>query len=156
MKILRNAIVAAGAASAILTGMTPASAATAAVVEGEATIGCFGCGTYGPAGNSASFRVWGVYDDTTHAGTGGSATFTVNEGTGVGCVVSGTANGSINVGGDVRAFVWTRVGVYASVTVTKAGEATIEADVVFAAHSDATLPCGSRVTATFAGEARAA
>lgn len=149
MKILRSAIVAAGAASAILMSTTPASAATAAVFKGSAEIGCFGCGTYGPAGNSASFTVWGVVQNqpTEPTGAGGSATFTVTEPVGALCVVSGSAQGEITLGGITADFTWTRFGATAVVSVNGVGTGA----AAFKVTTPVGNPCGGAVKAEFAG-----
>lgn len=147
MKILRSAIVAAGAAASILMSTTPASAVTAAVFEGTATIGCFGCGTYGPAGNSANFTVTGVVQNNPVSATGGSATFTVTEPIGATCVVSGSAQGEITFAGITADFTWTRFGPVAVVSVPGVGTGA----AAFAVTSPAGNPCGGSVTASFAG-----
>lgn len=145
--ILRSSILVAGAAAAMLIPTTPASAANAATVNGTASIGCFGCGTYGPAGNSASFTASGTVNGVTAANASGSATYTVNEPVGATCVASGTAEGSITVEGvGTTNFNWTRVGAHATVTT---GWGT--ASVVFAVTSPVGNPCGGAVTASFAG-----
>lgn len=145
--ILRSSILVAGAAAAMLIPSTPASAANAAVVVGSATIGCFGCGTYGPAGNSASFTAAGTVNGVTAAGAAGSATFTVTEPVGATCVVSGSATGTISVDGvGSTGFTWSRTGAYANV-VTAWGNA----HVAFAVTSPVGNPCGGAVTASFVG-----
>lgn len=148
MKILRRAIVAAGTAATILTSTTPASAQTAIVFEGSASIGCFGCGTYGPAGNGACFSVTGVIHGTAVVNAGGCATFTVTEPIGATCVVSGSAQGEITLGGDTYTFTWTRFGAVAIISVPDLGTGA----ATFLVTSPAGNPCGGSVTARFAGE----
>lgn len=145
--ILRSSILVAGAAAAMIIPTTPASAANAAVVVGDATIGCFGCGVYGPVGNSATFTAAGTVNGVTAAGAAGSATYTVNEAPGTGCIISGSAEGSISVTGvGSTNFNWTRTGAVAIVTT---GWGT--AAVAFAVTSPVGNPCGGAVTAKFAG-----
>ena len=157
MKILRSAIVAAAAASSILMTTTPASAATAGVFVGDAEIGCFGCGVYGPAGNVADFTVAGVVNDQVGTGTG-YAEYTVTEGTDAACVISGTAEGKIyitatSVTGGTESyeseFSWARTGAVAVVTVS--GEVNGTAAAVFVVTDPVGNPCGGPVTAKFAG-----
>lgn len=151
--ILRSAILAAGAASTIVMSTTPASAATAATFTGHAVIGCFGCGTYGPAGNSATLNVQGVVDDGVASGlANGSASFTVTEPVGATCVVSGSATGTVSVstsaGVKGGSFTWSRTGAVAVITVPSI---SATATAGFAAHATGNI-CGSRVEAEFAGE----
>ena len=144
---LRNAVLTAGTAVALLVPAAPASALNVAVVTGTATIGCFGCGTYGPAGNSASFTVSGTILGTTAINGPGSPSFTVTEPVGAICVVSGSATGTISVAGfPPSGFNWTRTGPIALVT-SDYGTAVI----VFVVTSPVGNPCGGAVTATFAG-----
>lgn len=157
MKILRSAIVAAAAASSILMTTTPASAATAGVFHGDAEIGCFGCGVYGPTGNVADFTVAGTVNDKVGTGTG-YAQYTVTEGTDSACIISGTADGKIFI--TVNAvtgetddyesdFAWTRTGNVAVVTVS--GEVNGTASAVFVVVEPHGNPCGGPVEAKFAG-----
>lgn len=150
--VLRNAVLVAGAsATMFLPGS--ASATSAAQFTGTATIGCFGCGTYGPAGNSATFCVNGVVNNVNvtcvPGTTNGTATFTVTEPVGATCVVSGTATGTITVTGVGSAgFTWNRTGPHARVTVSAWGST---AEVVFNVTSPVGNPCGGPVTAVFSG-----
>lgn len=158
-KILRSTALVAGSAAAMLVPTTPASAASAAEFNGVANVGCFGCGTYGPAGNDADFCVNGIVDDipvtggvyTDPTGTAecnGDATFTVNEPVGPTCVASGTANGTISVEGvGSTTFNWTRVGATAVVTTGGWGVA----DAIFHVTSPVGSPCGGAVIAEFSG-----
>lgn len=147
MKRLRKAVVAASAAVAALVPARPASALNVAEFDGSATIGCFGCGTYGPAGNSASFFVTGTVNGVTAVNAAGAATYTVTNPIGVTCVVNGTAIGSLTVNGvGSTTFNWTRTGAVAVVTT---GWGTGLA--AFAVVSPLRDPCGGTVTANFAG-----
>ena len=156
MKILRSAIVGAAAASSILMATTPASAQTAGAFEGQAHIGCFGCGIYGPGGNGADFQVAGTINGNTGTGTGW-ASFTVNEPPGAGCIISGSADGEIHVTVDGTAgsatydstFAWGRVGAVAVITVT--GDINGTATAAFKVTNPVGNPCGQAVDAQFAG-----
>lgn len=156
MKILRSAIVVAGAASSILMATTPSSAQTAGAFEGEAHIGCFGCGVYGPTGNGADFDVAGTINGNTGTGTG-YAKFTVNEPPGIGCIISGSAEGEIHVdvngtGGSASydsTFSWGRAGAVAVITVT--GDINGTATAAFKVTSPVGNPCNQAVQAQFAG-----
>jgi hypothetical protein len=144
---IRSTVVALGAAVAMVVPSTPASAANVAVFHGTATIGCFGCGQYGPVGNSASFTVSGILNGVTAVNAAGTATFTVLGPIGSTCLLSGAARGSLTVAGvGSTEFFWTRVG--AAVVVTT-GWGTGEA--AFAITSPLGNPCGGSVDATFAG-----
>lgn len=176
-KILRSTALVAGSVAALLVPSGQASAASSAEFNGVATVGCFGCGTYGPAGNTAYFCVngvidardghthtvnGGVYNDPTgstpcNGSTGGdgvsghgSATYTVNEPVGPTCVASGTAEGSITV--------TTATGAHStSFNWTRTGAHAVittgwgTGTAVFHVTSPVGSPCGQRVTADFAG-----
>lgn len=156
MKILRSAIVTAGAAATILMGTSPASAQTVITFGGTASIGCFGCGEYGPEGNSACFHVHGVLHGHVVADVQGCATFTVTEPAGAACVLSGSAQGEINIAGTAvtgeavavdASFTWTRVGATAVVSVPGVGTGA----AVFVVTSPVGNPCGGAVEAHFGG-----
>lgn len=155
MKILRSAIVVAGAAASVLMSTAPGNTATAAAFSGTAEIGCFGCGEYGPDGNAADFTVAGTIQNEVGTGTGW-ATFTVTEPTGAACVVSGSAQGEIHIDGtsvtgatiDIDAsFTWTRVGATAVVSVPGVGTGA----AAFKVTEPVGNPCGGAVSASFAG-----
>ena len=160
MKILRSAILVAGAASSIIMSSTPASAATAAVFTGTATVGCFGCGTYGPTGNGATLWVDGVVAGGVAGpavqfvtAANGGATFTVTESNvDPECVISGSASGTVTVqtsAGPVSAgFTWTRTGIVAVVSIPSIGGLGAAVFVVTDPIGD---PCGKAVTAQIAG-----
>src|SRR6266700_852501 len=109
-------------AAALATTMIPANAtAGAGAFEGTASIGCFGCGT---STGTADLCVTGVEVNAGPVIIGPAvcvtgipvvgtpnvhADYTVAEGTGVGCVVSGTATGTFT-GALNGNFTWTRVG----------------------------------------------
>jgi len=146
--ILRSAIVAAGAASTMIAGMTPASAAPGGVVAftGTASIGCFGCP--GPRPGTAVLSGTGVtLEGNVISGTA-NATYTVTDPADVTCVITGSATGSvtgaINVG-----FTWLRVGATAVITTT--GEVNGAGAAVFVVTSPVGNPCGGPVTATVVG-----
>lgn len=146
--ILRSAIVAAGAASTMIAGMTPASAAPGGAVAftGTANISCFGCpGT--PSG-TASLTGVGVTLDAQVVNGSATANYTVTEPTDETCVVTGTANGSVTGAIDVS-FNWIRVGATAVITTT--GDVNGAGVAVFVVTSPVGNPCGGAVTATVAG-----
>ena len=122
---------------------SPASAGPIAVAFiGTAHIDCFGCG---PTSCSASLDLLGG----THTGTASTTACNASEPGGVGCLVSGTANGTIvGTSGTVRGltldFNWTRVGPLAVYTLSGnglgAGEALfIPTSVTCGAPADATI-----------------
>lgn len=134
-------LVALAASIAVPLAPSVAEESDVAVLAMEGTIGCFGCGTYGPAGNSMT--------GTVVAGEGGfqtgaavTSSFTVNEGTGVGCVVSGTASGVITTSdGTTESFHWTRVGALTDWTFGSGATGT----GTFAVADPDGLPCGRSV-----------
>jgi hypothetical protein len=170
-KILRSTALVAGSVAALLVPAGTASAASAAEFNGVATIGCFGCGSYGPTGNKAYFCANGTIDENGVRGgvyvdpngnapcngavggdgvTGhGSATFTVNEPVGgATCVLSGTAEGDITVtGAGSTHFNWTRTGAVAVVSTGDWGTA----GVAFVVTAPLGNPCTFAVKALFAG-----
>jgi hypothetical protein len=142
--ILRTAVVVAGLATAVATSITPASAATGAIAfVGDAHITCFGCGDSGGTANLTGAGVGGS------ASTGtATATYTVHEDTGAGCIVSGTASG--NVVGVVNVdFNWTRVGAVAVISTT--GDINGQGVAAFVVTSPIGNPCGGAVSAEVAG-----
>ena len=154
MRTLRGTTTALALTVMLVPGAPPADAATAATFEGTAEIGCWGCGTYGPAGNSADFTVTGVFDDTPMVANRGSASFTVKTPTGVGCVVSGQATGSLSIAGDrvrTRSFVWSRVGSFAVITIATPGRPGITGWAKLVLSSDSVPPCGARARIRYYG-----
>ncbi|HVF04107.1 MAG TPA: hypothetical protein VNA20_04650 [Frankiaceae bacterium] len=146
--ILRSAVLAATAATALAMTTAPANAAGAVAFTGEATINCFGCG---PSSGSANLAVTGTVNGTTQVATHGSwnatAGFSVNEPSAT-CPATGSASGSVSGAGFTVTFNWTRVG--ATAVITTAGHINGGGSAAFKA--DAALPCGAvGVKATFAG-----
>lgn len=148
MDMLRSAIVVAGALGALLLPSAPASAAaSAAAFHGTATVGCFGCGDYGPPGNDAWFTVSGMLDGTGVLNAAGHATVGVSEPVGVTCLLSGRASGLVTVAGVGTTYLhWTRTGAFAVVS-TGWGNGP----AAFVITSPFGNPCGGMVTATFVG-----
>jgi hypothetical protein len=148
VKSPRHAIVATGAVGALLVPSAPASAAaSAAVFQGTATVGCFGCGDYGPPGNNASFTVTGLLDGVGVLDAPGTASVGVTEPIGVTCVISGRASGIVTVARVGTTYLhWTRTGAFA-VVLTGWGSGP----AVFAITSPVGNPCGGVVMASFAG-----
>ena len=149
--ILRSAVLAGSVAMSVAVGMSPASAhdnGGAFAFTGEATIGCFGCGEYGPTGNSATFSVTGAWTDgDTESASPHTASFKVIEHP-TECPVTGYANG--NTSGSVAvSFDWTRVG--ATAVITTNGDVDGAGTAVFKVTDPVGLPCGGKVTAQFAG-----
>jgi hypothetical protein len=163
--ILRNAILAAGAASSIVMTTTPAHAAIVAEFTGTAVVGCFGCGTSGPAGNSAELWVNGYVDggvagpavgvngDVKVTPSNASATFTVTESPmDPECVISGSASGTVtvqtNAGPKSANFTWTRTGVVAVISIPAYNGTGV---AVFVVTDPVGVPCHHAVTAIVAG-----
>ena len=117
------------------TGFAPSALA----FQGTASIDCFGCGV---SQGTAELTL-------TSLGFTGSAhaDYTVTEGTGVTCVVTGSASGTTT--GDVNvSFNWLRVGATAVITTT--GDIDGVGLAGFVAHVSG-LPCGAAITADVAG-----
>jgi hypothetical protein len=147
LKILRTAIIVASVAAAVATTSTPASAAAVVAFAGTATIDCFGCGdSQGTAELTGAGSV---------AGNVGSAhaDYTVHEGTGTDCVISGTAEGGVTGALNVS-FNWNRVGAVALINTT--GDVNGSGTAAFVVTGPAGLPCGAHnLTALVAGEVHA-
>jgi hypothetical protein len=141
---LRSAALAVAASSVVLTS-APAHAATFATVVGDVTIGCFGCGTYGPSGNDADFWITGIWNNRPVAARylvdppNATATFTVTETIGPQCMVAGSATGTITVDGQSASFTWTRIGTILIVSIPAPG-----ATGVLSFTSVDPMPCGHR------------
>ncbi len=137
--ILRSAFVVAAAASSIVIMGTSANAAGAVAFHGTAEIACFGCGV---SSGTATLTSVG-----THSG-GSTATYTVNEPTGVTCVVTGSASGSTSGAVNVS-FNWTRVGPIA--VFTTSGDINGAGVAAFKVTEPVGLPCGGAVKAQVFG-----
>jgi hypothetical protein len=138
---VRPTALAAVVAVLAFTAPVPSDAAPAAATFVlNLQIGCFGCGTYGPAGNTATGTVVGA----NHLRTGAPVTgqFTVDEPVGPTCVASGSASGVLTVDEDAVPFGWTRVGALTVIT-TPTGSGT----GAFTITSPTGNPCGGPVTA---------
>jgi hypothetical protein len=174
--LLTTGLAAALAAITTAIGMIPASAVSAGVFEGTATIDCFGCGD---SQGTAALCLTGVAADEPDGGVpptpppvptpeptlagpsvclpdslgsvGGpnvSATYTVHEGTDVDCVISGSAEGT-TTGAVVTSFNWNRVGAVAQINTSSAGNGV----ALFVVTGPAGLPCGAHnLTAYVVGE----
>lgn len=139
--ILRSAVLVAGLASTLAITTSANAAPAAAVFSGNAQLDCFGCGdTHG----TADLTLTGAPSGSVHAD------FTANEPGGGLCLVTGTANGTVE-GAINTNFNWTRVGATAVITLGTPGTTTFGAGVaVFVASG---ITCGAAVTATVAGVA---
>lgn len=121
-------------------GMTPASAASVGAFTGNATIACFGCGD---SAGTADLCWTGIVAPTTPSvclpqldldGDGEpdippeqlandpntTATYTVHEGTGIDCVISGSADG-FTEGAVAVTFNWNRLGAVAQINTDPPG-----------------------------------
>ena len=161
MRTLRGTTIALALAVTLGPGAPPAVAATDAWFEGTAAVGCFGCGPYGPAGNSASFTVTGLYDNTAMLAAPGTAAYTVNGGGGgYGCVIGSTASGTITIAGDpagTRQFHATVLGAFITITITRNGYQRIDGAAVMTITNPASVPpCGGSITARVIGHLYAA
>jgi hypothetical protein len=147
--ILRSAIVVASLATAVATTGAPASATGVIAFDGTATISCFGCGD--KPGTAALTGV-GVNNGAAVSGSA-SASYTVHEGTGTGCVVSGAADGTVTGAINVS-FNWNRVGAVAVINTT--GDINGSGEAAFVVTT-AGLPCGTtNLQAHVDGEVHAA
>jgi hypothetical protein len=145
--ILRSAVLAASVAATVAGGMTPASAAVGDAVAfvGTAHINCFGCGD---STGTASLTGVGVAGGAVVNGAA-HASYSVNESAASpGCVISGTASGSVT-GAIAVQFNWSRVGAVAVISTT--GDIDGTGVAAFAVTSPAGNPCGGAVDAVVAG-----
>lgn len=142
----RLAVVALAALSFGLPAPVPsvAAAPTAAAFDGDVYMGCFGCGL---TSGSAVLTVTGMVGGMPANGLA-YASFWAQQPTDSGCVVSGTAAGTVTgvVAGD---FAWSRVGALAVFTLSGATTATGVA--TFSVTSPVGNPCGGSVTARVTG-----
>lgn len=149
MRGVRTLALAAVTASTLTLGSAPAEALTAAAIVGEMTIGCFGCGTYGPAGNSGTFSVTGVFGNVITVLRPASATYTVHDTVGATCVVSSTIEGAFSVDTGPAQFTsrmfLTRIGGAVLVAMPDLG---VNGAGTFAVTSPVGNPCGGAVSAT--------
>lgn len=147
MRRARLTLVAAATAFATTLPAAPGHALTAAVFAGTVQFGCFGCGTYGPAGNGLALSVSGVFAGQPVANASLSATFTHISLVGVPwCLVSDSAQGEMGPG-QPAAFTWTRAGAVAVLSVPGVGTGVM----AFHFTSPVGNPCGGPVTAQVAG-----
>ena len=106
---------------------------------GTVTIGCFGCGTYGPSGNHGSFTLTGVTNGEF------TAEFTITTPPGSGCVLTDSVAGDFS-GAVTGSFTWTRYGQHLDIrTNGLPGEGT------FVITEPIGNPCGMAVTAFVSG-----
>jgi hypothetical protein len=161
-KALRMLGLTAALTASVGLGTGAANAASAVAFVGTAHINCFGCGD---SSGTASICVKGVTVTTPPIppavtvhdpsvgicgllGTNTTATYTVHEDTGAGCVVSGTASGTTS--GELNvAFNWTRVGAIAVISTT--GDVNGAGVAAFVVTSPLGNPCGGAVTAEVVG-----
>lgn len=142
--ILRSAVLAATAATAMTMTTAPAHADGAVAFTGTATIACFGCG---PSTGSASLSVSGSVNGSTQVNAAATASFSLNEPSAT-CPATGSASGSVSGSGFGVTFNWTRVG--ATAVITTSGD--IDGGGSAAFKADSANPCGgTNVKATFAG-----
>lgn len=147
---LRNAVIAGSVVVATTAGASPASATPGLLqFHGTATIDCFGCAS---TTGTASLVVTGVLGGNALVGAPATARFNamyppviLRQ---IDCLVVGVAHGSVSGAVDVE-FNWTRLGAVAVITTT--GEVTGVGTATLFVTSPAGVPCGQRVTATFAG-----
>ena len=152
---IRSTLVAIVAFVASLAGTSaPAHATTAADVHMQISFGCYGCGTYGPAGNSVAWWCYGVCIIDGHVCAGACHYYgngTVNSGTGIGCVVSSTMSGTITFPTGVWNYTLSMTLGTWSMTFTKSGSPTMTGAGTYTFSSASVPPCGAAVTATFVG-----
>ncbi|HWL37268.1 MAG TPA: hypothetical protein VNQ77_13885 [Frankiaceae bacterium] len=154
MRALRPLAVAAVMASTVAFGPAPARAETvAATFSGTVTIGCFGCGDYGPTGNSASITLTGLYGHAVNVATSGSAVFAVRSPAGPTCTAGpGYADGRLSVatpfGYPDQRFFWTQIGDALYISLPDIGVSGVG---TFTVTSPVGNPCGGSVTATISG-----
>ncbi|HVF06304.1 MAG TPA: hypothetical protein VNA20_15790 [Frankiaceae bacterium] len=149
MRVRTNLTAAAALAAAAFGSAPPASAATAGTIQMAITIGCYGCGTYGPDGNSISVTCTGVCNlgGVTCTGVcsysgGGTADVPV----GLTCLLEGRMTGDIYTAGGPVSFALSFVAPYWVMTLEGATAAG-----AYAITSPVGLVCDSAVTLTFAG-----
>lgn len=126
---------AAGLIAAVCGTASQPAAATGLAYVGTLHIGCFGCGTFGPGGNSGAI--------TTTVGPA-TLTFTVNESPALCPLVGdgfGVVNGAIN-----GTLTWVRVGAVWHTTFNG-----LPGDGVFLITSPVGNPCGVPVDVAVAG-----
>ncbi|HVF06607.1 MAG TPA: hypothetical protein VNA20_17350 [Frankiaceae bacterium] len=118
----------------------PAAPATAdpgsAVLVLDVTVGCFGCGTYGPAGNSIDGSVV-VGHGPLRTGARVTGTFTINGG----CFGDATATGTLTSDGYGAGFTWIQAGAPARFRIDGFGSG----GGGFAIESPRGIPCGTMV-----------
>ena len=148
MRIRRSITAAAVSALALAGGSAPARAEKAGVVHMTITIGCYGCGVYGPTGNSVAFSCYGVCDvggpctGTCHyTGTG-----TVSIPTDVNCNGFGSLLGSL---GTPYGTVGLGISWIPGAMLGSVDNAALNG--TWAATSPMGLVCGGAVEVTFVG-----
>jgi hypothetical protein len=144
-----------GLATALVAGavpMPPSSAAGFVAFAGTASIDCFGCGD---SQGTAELCTTVVTPDgrVVTVCAPAHAEYTVHEGTGTDCVVSGTAEGGVTGAINVS-FNWNRLGAIALINTT--GDINGSGTAAFVITGPAGLPCGAHnLTALVAGEVHA-
>ncbi len=128
-------------------GTAPGHAAPGApTYTGVDHVTWFGCG---PTTGAADLCLTGCFRGSVRLGcTVAHATFTAQECTGVDCVISGTATGSVT-GGIALSVNWTRLGALAVVTTT--GDVNGARYAALEVVGPSGLPCGGPLDARFAG-----
>lgn len=143
--ILRATVLAGTAAASIALGTAaPGYAAGGGAFNGQAQIGCFGCGA---SSGTASLSVSGVINGKSVVQGHVDASYTVSESSTT-CPAVGTANGSFS-GAVNGTFTWTRVG--ATAVITTSGDLSGAGVAAFAVVQPKGLPCGGPVTADVVG-----
>ena len=148
-KILRGALLATGAAALVVTGAAPAHAVDVVVFAGTAHINCFGCGTSTGTGSFCAYAKVHYPPPSADVCVGFTSAYTVAEGTGVTCVVTGSADGTTSGPGLNTTFHWTRVGATAVISVV--GDINGSGVAGFVVTSPAGIPCGGPVDAEVVG-----
>ena len=122
---------------------------TAATTRIDITVGCYGCGVYGPAGNSLDWACDAacVFDGEPCVGCTGYGSFTIMSGADASCTLSATLDGTIQRPYGEREFTMTIVGGIWTMSV--AGDETSSG--VVATREPVGIPCGGPVKMTLVG-----
>lgn len=128
-----------------------ATGVTAAGIRMDLTIGCFGCGVYGPGGNSLTWVCDSacVFEGTPCVGCQGTGEFTVNGPPGGICAVSWSADGTIQRPSRDHLFTMTVIGGTWLMTVHDEGQSS----GVVATREPVGNPCGGPASMILLGGA---
>ena len=126
-------------------------ALTAGGTHIDLTIGCYGCGIYGPDGNTLDWTCEAacVFDGQSCVGCTGTGEFTVTGDPGVSCLVGTSMAGTISRPSGERDFTMSIVGGVWTMSVT--GEKASSG--VVATRNPVGNPCGQAVSMTLVGGA---